>query len=163
MPAFSYWTVGPIDEYSTSKWCFGSGKELGISYFHTWINCGITMISQIFHGGFIFKHGFTGVFIFKPGKLILGHLAFFGIYCLPFHVFSMIMLVLVQYLDHWKCCNKSITKRSLLNIDNPLETIFLEEKAKKGRVANYCCMITLIITLTIFYTVFLVNLLGDFS
>ena len=152
MPVFSYWTVGPTDEFSTSNWCFGNSKKLGISYFHTWINCGITIIGQFF----FLVHESTLSDINGPPFWMGVHI--FLIFILPFHAFSMIMLAFLQYFDYWKCCRrfcskKSIIKRTLLNIDIPHETILLEEKEKKGCVANYCCIIILIIILAIIYIV----------
>ena len=53
---------------------------------------------------------------------------------LPFHIFSAIFLILLQFLEKCNCCKcctssccESITQRTLLNVDNPLEKIEFQQ------------------------------------
>ena len=62
---------------------------------------------------------------------------FIAIY-LPFHIFGAIMLILLQFLQKCNCCTccttgccESITQRTLLNVDNPLEKIEFQQTANE--------------------------------
>ena len=48
---------------------------------------------------------------------------------LPFHIFGAIMLILLQFLQKCNCCKccESITQRTLLDVDNPLEKIIFNK------------------------------------
>ena len=59
----------------------------------------------------------------------------FLIISLPFHIFGAIMLILLQSLQKCSCCTssccESITQRTLLNVDNPLEQIEFRQTANE--------------------------------
>ena len=62
----------------------------------------------------------------------------FLITSLPFHIFGAIFLILLQFLEKCNCCKcctssccESITQRTLLNVDNPLEKIDFQQTANE--------------------------------
>ena len=83
------------------------------------MNFTITVLGQIVFAFFI-DHRF-GLERFSAGVL-------------PFHIFGAIMLILLQFLQKCNCCTccttgccESITQRTLLNVDNPLEKIEFQQ------------------------------------
>ena len=46
-PIFSYWVFGPMESKSCSNLCCRENSRLGLSFFHTWINAGLTIVGQI--------------------------------------------------------------------------------------------------------------------
>ena len=115
-PAFSYWVFGPVESFRCPTWCRGGNSKLGVSFTHTWINVGLTVLGQV-----IFS--FT---VLSSTK----HSTAFLYVSLPLHAFSIIMLILLQFLQKCNCCTccttgccESITQRTLLDVDNPLEKI----------------------------------------
>ena len=113
-PVFSYWVFGPIEGFSCPTWCRGGNSNLGVSFLHTWINVSLTVFSQLMFSIIVF---FTSN----------GGLSMFAYTSLPCHILSIIMLILLQCLQKCNCCTssccESITQRTLLNVDNPLEKI----------------------------------------
>ena len=119
-PAFSYWVFGPVEVFSCQSWCRGGNSNLGVSFTHTWINVGLTVLGQII---------FAILWSWHDDNLII-----FAIYALPLHILSIIMLILLQCLEKCNCskccttgCCASITQRTLLNVDNPLEKIEFQQ------------------------------------
>ena len=47
-PAFSQWVIAPIESYSFTNLFCGGSSRLGVSFLHTWINAGITLVGQYF-------------------------------------------------------------------------------------------------------------------
>ena len=127
-PAFSYWTFGPVNTFSASTWCCGGSQRLGVSFLHTWINFAITLLGQLCYAITIESRDEIGIAI--------------GIGILPFHVLNIILLILIQSLHRCKCCAccnsdtcNSITERTLLDVDHPLEQIFFDEQ-KNNKCEN---------------------------
>ena len=126
-PVFSYWVFGPIEGFSCPTWCRGGNSNLGVSFLHTWINAGLTVYGQLM---FV-----TIVFLNSNGDSIY---IMFAVYSLPCHILSIIMLILLQCLQKCNCCTccttgccTSITQRTLLNVDNPLEKIEFQQIANE--------------------------------
>ena len=124
-PAFSYWVFGPISSYSTSNWCCGGNNKLGVSFFHTWINVGITILGQFFCAFIFFGNEPSNVKFLKTYTLVLT-------ISVPSHLISIIMLALIQTLDRSKSCPSSfcnsVTQRTLLNVDDPTKQIFFGQQ-----------------------------------
>ena len=113
--AFSYWVFGPIESFSCPTWCCGGNSRLGVSFLHTWINCIITILGQL-----------VFYILIDPDH----NLRFlFSIPSLGCHFLSMIILILLQFLQKCNCCKccESITQRTLLDVDNPLEKIIFNK------------------------------------
>ena len=120
-PAFSYWVFGP---FSCPTWCRGGNSNLGVSFLHTWINAGLTVYGQLMFVTIVFLNS-NGDSIYKM----------FAVYSLPCHILSIIMLILLQCLQKCNCCTssccESITQRTLLNVDNPLEKIEFQQRVSE--------------------------------
>ena len=123
-PAFSYWVFGPVESFRCPTWCRGGNSNLGVSFIHTWINVGLTVLGQV---------------IFAIYTLAYRHqMLNFVVFSLPLHTLSIIMLILLQFLQKCNCCTccttgccESITQRTLLDVDNPLEKIDFPQTAKE--------------------------------
>ena len=118
-PAFSYWVFGPVEAFSCPTWCRGGNSRLGLSFLHSWINFTITVLGQLVF--FILILPRTGLIDFL-------------IFSLTFHIFGAIFLILLQFLQKCNCCTcctagccESITQRTLLDVDNPLEKIEFQQ------------------------------------
>ena len=122
-PAFSYWVFGPVETFSCLTWCRGGNSNLGVSFTHTWINVGLTVLGQVIFAFLVYRPG-DG---YGDGVLL--------IISLSIHAFSIIMLILLQFLQKCNCCTssccESITQRTMLNVDNPLEKIEFQQTANK--------------------------------
>ena len=60
-----------------------------------------------------------------------GHLSLFAILSLPFHMVSVLMLLAIQFLDCCSCCcGGIIVQRTILNVDDPFQQIFLDQQEK---------------------------------
>ena len=121
-PAFSYWVFGPVEVFSCPTWCGGGNSRLGVSFLHTWINVGLTVLGQLIISILVFNE--------NEGLIVV----IFATWALPLHIFSIIMLILLQCLQKCNCsvccttgCCESITQRTLLNVDNPLEKIEFQQ------------------------------------
>ena len=119
-PAFSYWVFGPVETFSCPTWCRGGNSRLGLSFLHSWMNFTITVLGQL-----------VFLILIDPSY----SLPRFLIFSLPFHIFGAIMLILLQCLQKCNCCTcctssccESITQRTLLNVDNPLEKIEFQQR-----------------------------------
>ena len=126
-PMFSYWVFGPIESTSCSNLCCRENSRLGLSFFHTWINAGLTIVGQIIFA-YLFFDSLNG-----DGLCYCG----FPIYALAItlHVFCVILLLLIQILSQYNCCCNSsccneITHRTLLDVQNPNEVIVFKHKDK---------------------------------
>ena len=122
-PIFSYWVFGPIESTtSCSNLCCHENSRLGLSFFHTWINAGLTIVGQI-----VFTYLFFD--ILNTG----GSFPVYALAIIP-HVFCVILLLLIQFLSQCNCCNSpccnEITHRTLLDVQNPNEVIVFEQKDK---------------------------------
>merc|ERR1711971_403235 len=102
-PAFSYWVFGPIESSLKSTFCCSRTSRLGVSFLHTWINAGVTILGQI-----IFS------LLCKPIYLLLGFrlppILNFVCFSLGFHIISVLTLALIQLLercDKVSCCTSS--------------------------------------------------------
>ena len=120
-PAFSYWVFGPVESFRCPTWCRGGNSNLGVSFIHTWINVGLTVLGQV---------------IFAIYTLAYRHqMLNFVVFSLPLHTLSIIMLILLQFLQKCNCCTssccESITQRTLLNVDNPLEKIEFQQRVSE--------------------------------
>ena len=124
-PIFSYWVFGPMESKSCSNLCCRENSRLGLSFFHTWINAGLTIVGQIIFSCLFFdilKLGFQNEISTS-----------FPVYALAIilHVFCVILLLLIQFLSQCNCCNSSccdeITHRTLLDVQNPNEVIIFEQ------------------------------------
>ena len=61
-----------------------------------------------------------------------GHLSLFAILSLPFHMVSVLMLLAIQFLDCCSCCcGGIIVQRTILNVDDPFQQIFLDQQEKR--------------------------------
>ena len=109
-PAFSYWVFGPVEAFSCQTWCRGGNSRLGLSFLHSWINFIITVSGQL-----------VFVTLFEARTALINFL----IISLPLHIFGAIFLILLQFLQ--KCNCESITQRTLLDVDNPLEKIEFQQ------------------------------------
>ena len=123
-PIFSYWVFGPMESKSCTNLCCRENSRLGLSFFHTWINAGLTIVGQII---------FTFLFydILKQDDIGMPLYAI----AIILHVFCVILLLLIQILSQCnRCCNSSccdeITHRTLLDVQNPNEVIVYEQKDK---------------------------------
>ena len=108
-PIFSYWVFGPMESKSCSNLCCRENSRLGLSFFHTWINAGLTIVGQI-----IFTFLFYDILKREP----------FYVIAIILHVFCVILLLLIQC----NCCCDEITHRTLLDVKNPNEVIVFEQK-----------------------------------
>ena len=122
-PAFSYWVFGPVETLSCPTWCRGGNSRLGLSFFHSWMNFTITVLGQLV---------FTILTFQRDG------LSNFLAFVCSVHIFGAILLILLQFLQKCNCCKcctssccESITQRTLLNVDNPLEKIDFPQTAKE--------------------------------
>ena len=122
-PLFSYWVFGPMETKSCSNLCCQENSRLGLSFFHTWINAGLTIVGQIIFSYLFFDILGSGIrcsscFSYYPIAIIL-------------HVFCVILLLLIHFLSQSNCCNSSccdeITQRTLLDVQNPNEVIIFEQ------------------------------------
>ena len=143
-PAFSHWVFGPFESFSTPTWCRGGNSRLGVSFLHTWINVGLTLLGQVI---FVFivdlsKTDHDRGFLFVSLPLMLGQSPSTAtsstIFSIPPHILSIIMLILLQCLQKCNCrncctssCCESITQRTLLNVNNPLEKIEFQQTANE--------------------------------
>ena len=60
-----------------------------------------------------------------------GHLSLFAILSLPFHMVSVSMLLAIQFLNCCSCCcGGIIVQRTILNVDDPFQQIFLDQQEK---------------------------------
>ena len=148
-PAFSYFVFGPIKSFSCPTGCRGSNSRLGASFLrpsflHTWINVGLTLLGQVIFVLIVdlSKTDHTKGFLFVSLPLMLGQSPSTGtsstIFSIPPHILSIIMLILLQFLEKCNCCTcctssccESITQRTLLNVDNPLEKIEFQQTNNK--------------------------------
>jgi len=125
-PIFSYWVFGPIESKSCSNLCCRENSRLGLSFFHTWINAGLTIVGQI-----IFSYLFFD--ILKQDHTCYCRFPFYA-QATTLHVFCVILLLLIQFLSQCNCCKSSccdeITQRTLLDVKNPNEVIVFEQKEK---------------------------------
>ena len=63
-----------------------------------------------------------------------GHLSLFAILSLPFHMVSVLMLLAIQFLDCCSCCcGGIIVQRTILNVDDPFQQIFLDQQEKRKK------------------------------
>ena len=129
-PAFCYWVFAPIESFSCSTWCCRGNSKLGVSFLHTWFNIGITVLGQV-----VFAISSTDKFQgkgFVSNRLGKNHLPDFLGIPLSCHIFSISLLIILQCLEKCNCCKSSccnsITKRTLLNVDNPLEKIEFHQR-----------------------------------
>ena len=119
-PLFSYWVFGPMESKSCSNLCCRENSRLGLSFFHTWINAGLTIVGQI-----IFTYLFHDILVWRAPIYLIA---------ITLHVFCVILLLLIQILSQCNCCNYSysdeITQRTLLDVKNPNEVIVFKQKDK---------------------------------
>ena len=122
-PIFSYWVFGPMESKSCSNLCCRENSRLGLSFFHTWINAGLTIVGQI-----IFSYLFFD--ILKQRVAPRNYHPYYAI-AIILHVFCVILHLLIQFLSQCNCCNSSccdeITHRTLLDVQNPNEVIIFEQ------------------------------------
>ena len=115
MPAFSFWVIGPMPELlhfaertstltvtiqnSVKNW--GENKKIGISYLHTWINVGLTLLCEFL---LLHSYGFTWSFTWNSTHSIIAYVAQtiinFGVYMI---LICLISLGLIQLFEY---CNK---------------------------------------------------------
>ena len=111
-PIFSYWVFGPMESKSCSNLCCRENSRLGLSFFHTWINAGLTIVGQII---------FTFLFydILKQDDIGMPLYAI----AIILHVFCVILLLLIQFLSQYNCCNSSCCFRSWCSLTAPVGRI----------------------------------------
>ena len=132
LPAFSFWTVGPMssvlcfhgetckskNEEISNNSCLGKSKTVGISYLHTWINVGLTTLGQFSLACLCLPKSFWTENDWDELLSILN--------CsLPF-LFSVIVMILIQLLS--PCKNGCLSMdRTLLDVENPFKIIHFQE------------------------------------
>ena len=144
LPAFSFWTVGPMssvlcfhgetckskNEDISNNLCLGKSKTVGISYLHTWINVGLTTLGQFSLACLCLPKSFWTDYDKHELRSILN--------CsLPF-LFSVIVMILIQLLS--PCKNVCfLTDRTLLDVENPFKiTHFQENWQTHSRLKSKC-------------------------
>ena len=66
-----------------------------------------------------------------------GHLSLFAILSLPFHIVSVSTLLAIQFLNCCSCCcGGIIAQRTILNVDDPFQQIFLGQQEKRKEEAE---------------------------
>ena len=133
-PAFSYWVFGPIESSLKSTFCCSRTSRLGVSFLHSWINAGVTILGQI-----IFSLLCGGSSRQYSGPPILN----FVYFSLGFHIISVLTLALIQLLERCdkdsccisSCC-KSTIQRTVLDVDDPSRQIFFRQKEDEVREMN---------------------------
>ena len=116
MPAFSFWTVGPLTSANiiiSNNLCCGKCKTIGVSYLHTWINVGLTTLGQFSLACLCLPKSFWTNY--DKDDLITIFL------CSSPFLFSVILMILIQLLSPCKNVCFS-TDRTLLDVEN-LHTI----------------------------------------
>ena len=129
-PAFSYWVFGPIESSLKSTFCCSRTSRLGVSFLHSWINAGVTILGQLLCSFLVIgpsRYGGTNNIISS-----------FLVSSLGFHIISVITLALIQLLERCdsccisSCC-KSTIQRTVLDVDDPNQLIFFRQKENEAR------------------------------
>ena len=116
-PTFSYWVFGPIESFSS---CCKTTRttRIGVSFLHSWINAGVTIVGQL---TFYYLVGERSYFDFLYMSLGL-------------HFMSVLTLALIQLLercDKVSCCTssccKSTIQRTVLDVDDPSRQILFRQ------------------------------------
>lgn len=121
MPAFSFWTVGPMSSSNiiiSYNSCCGKSKTVGVSYLHSWINVGLTTLGQFSLACLCLPKSFWTDYDWNDFISVF-------VCSLPF-LFSVIVMILIQLLSPCKNVCFS-TDRTLLNVENPFKTTHLQE------------------------------------
>ena len=104
MSAFTFWTVGPVGKLNRS--CLNGvtcqSKSVQVSFFHTWVNCGITVLASFFVDNYIESICNLSITICQ-----YWYLAFLQI------IIPALFVALIQLLDYWikagSCCSCCLT------------------------------------------------------
>lgn len=132
-PAFSFWIIGPYGKLHRTSNQLDSSKKFLVSYFHSWINVGLTVAGSIITWsvvGNITKKEDEVLDVNQTEeedeKLDVNQL----LISLPLLTFSIFLFFLIQYIDQWKCCSilQPVTQRTLYSIENPTLVIDLKDQ-----------------------------------
>ena len=118
-PAFSYWVFGPIENSSS---CCKTTRttRIGVSFLHSWINAGVTIVGQI-----------TYYYLVGVRISVFIYLLYIS---LGLHFISVLTLGLIQLLERCdkdsccisSCC-KSTIQRTMLDVDDPSRQILFRQ------------------------------------
>ena len=126
---FSFWTIGPLRLSSFYKAFNGKSQKLSISFWLSWANVLLTLLGPICTAIFYSSRAFIPVFM---------------IFSYPVLAFSILTLVLIQFLDLCKnscspCCQSNcfpVRKFTYLNVtDMDMELTREDVEIVKSKVS----------------------------
>ena len=131
MPIVTFWVIGPATTQFLALKRYGpKSNVLAVSFMFTWINVGITIISQLILF-FVYIFPLFNMAYFGFGHLFANLLIYLTIAAFILMLFSLTLLLLIQFSNRLTCCSNSCYKLEIhktgYDVDNPHIIINLEK------------------------------------